>query len=67
MNLGLVNLKKMVKTDGISGMSPQEDPTVKTSVTIRRSQLERVKRNHVNVSGVLQEALDKMMEKVKFA
>jgi len=39
---------------------------VKISVTIKRSQLEWAKRNHINVSGVLQEALDKMMKKVKF-
>ena len=43
-----------------------EDPTVKVSLTIRQSQKKWTEDNHINLSSVLREALEKMMKRVKY-
>lgn len=48
------------------GMSTKKDPMVKTSVTMRKSQREWAKQNHINTSGILQDAINQMMKKVKY-
>ncbi len=44
------------------------DPTVKVTVSIRRSQKKWADENHINLSSLLREALDEMkLKRMKYA
>ena len=48
-------------------ISKKDDPLVKTSVSILKSQKEWAEENHINISSVLRESLGKMMKMIRYA
>jgi len=47
-------------------VSDPSDPLVKTSVSIKRSQKEWAEENHINISSLLRNTLEKLMKKVTY-
>lgn len=41
-------------------------PTVRKNITIRKDQDDWLKKNHINLSGAVQDMLDKKMTKVTY-